>query len=167
MADPIKPAAPAATVQTAPVTMPAFTKEQEAYIQQLVIQTALSVQQSLAAANTGPKRTNHNTKEQCIVCRQVKAACKGEHTKMVVYPTKYPEYGTYFTGVKINDVVYYSFNENYKIEVPTACVSTIINVINAFEQNEKTVKMGRNKTHNSGSIGKHGKGFTKAEAAWR
>lgn len=156
-------------VKTAPPTMPAFTKDQEAYIQQLVIQTALTVQQSLGAqvaANAKP-RANHVAREECIICKQVRAACKDDHTEMIVYPTKYPEFGTYFTGVKINGIVYYSYNESYSIKVPTACVSMITNAINAFEQNERTIGKKRTVEHNSGSIGPHGKGFNKASAAWR
>jgi hypothetical protein len=151
---------------SAPATMPAFTKEQEAYIQQLTVATAMAVMQSMQGQAVATRK-NHVAPEECIVCKQARSACKDKHTKMIVYPIKYPEYGPYFLGVKINGIKYLSYDENYAIDVPSVCVSTITNAVNAFEMNEKTIHVGRNKTHQSGSIGKHGTGFNKAEAAWR
>jgi hypothetical protein len=152
------------TVPAVPQPVTPFTKDQLEYIQQITVATAMAVSGAQKAASPGP---NQRVPEECLVCKQQITACKGEHVKMVVFPVKYPEFMPFFPGAKINGVTYLSRNESDEITVPKCTVSTITNIIHAFEQNEKTVMMGRNKTHNSGSIGKKGTGFNPANAAWR
>lgn len=157
--------------KTAPVAAPAtttFTTEQLMEIQKVAIATAMAItsaQQPQAAATQN--LPNQYVAEECIECRQAATACKGKHVQMVVYPVKYQEFMPWFPGVKINGVMYCSNDASHEITVPACAQSTIVNSINDFEQNEKTILMGRDKVHNSGSIGKKGTGAIHATAAWR
>lgn len=156
------------------VIPPLFTKEQEAYIQQLVAMTsmnaAMTVMQNMKNQNTAASVYNRNAApiiyEQCSVCKQIKKACNGEHTLTIVYPQKYPEWAGFFPGIKINGVVYRSGNENHRIYIPTVSASTILNAVLAFEEAEKNIHIRRKKKHDSGSIGASGKGAKTANVSW-
>lgn len=176
MTDPKKPEVklPELPTATGTVTPPLFTKEQEQYIAQLVAQASMNA--ALTVLNNVNKQPAQNpaynrnaapvVHEQCDVCKQVKIACKGEHMLTVVYPQKYPEWAGFFPGVKINGVIYRSGNENHRIYIPTVAASTILNVVLAFENAEKNIHIKRTKRHDSGSIGKSGKGAKNANVSW-
>lgn len=156
------------------VTPPLFTKEQEAYIQQLVAMTsmnaALTVMQNMKNQQPAASVYNRNAApiilEQCAVCKQAKVACSGKHMLAIVYPQKYPEWAGFFPGVKINGVVYRSGNEHHRIYIPTVSASTILNAVLAFEEAEKNIHIKRKKKHDSGSIGSSGKGAKAANVSW-
>lgn len=171
------PFAAAATVALPTIettTAPMFTKEQEAYIQQLVAMTsmnaAMTVMQNMKAQAPVSQPYNRNAApvvlEQCDVCGQAKKACDGKHMLAIVYPQKYPEWAGFFPGVKINGVVYRSGNENHRINIPTVAASTILNVVLAFENAEKNIHIKRKKRHDSGSIGASGEGAKAANVSW-
>lgn len=179
MADPIKPTTtevklPTVETATGAATPPIFTKEQESYIQQLVAMTsmnaAMTVMQNMKAPQPTQVAYSRNAPpvihETCDVCKQIKKACNGEHTLMIVYPQKYPEWAGFFPGIKINGVPYRSGNEHHRIYVPTCAVSTIANATIAFEQAEKNIHIKRKKKHDSGSIGSSGKGAKRADTSW-
>lgn len=79
----------------------------------------------------------------CGDCGQALTACESKHTKMVVYPTRYPEFSRFFAGVTINGKTYLSNNENHLVLVPDACVSDITKIISTFEDNEREMLIGR------------------------
>ncbi len=175
MADIKIPAAPDVKLpEVNNVTPPLFTKEQDAYIQQLVAMTAMNaamtVMQNMKNQPQQNPAYNRNAApvihEMCDVCHQVKKACSGKHILTVVYPQKYPEWAGFFPGVKINGVVYRSGNENHRINVPAVSASTILNAVLAFEEAEKNIHIKRKKKHDSGSIGGSGKGARAANVSW-
>lgn len=154
-------------ITPAPITPVPFTKEQLDVVNQMIVGGIVAYQNAIANRPASAPGPNQEVKEQCAICQQYTSACQGKHMRMVVYPTKYPEFAGYFMGVKINGVKYLSGNEMHHVDVPACAVSTIINLINDFEQNEKTIKIGRQKSHNSGSIGAKGTGVNRAVSAWR
>jgi hypothetical protein len=178
--NPFTPAAtpvklPAVDTAAGPAAVaPMFSKEQEAYIQQLVAMTAMNaamtVMQNMKKEPATNPAYNRNAApvvhEVCSVCNQVKPACKGEHMLTVVYPQKYPEWAGFFPGVKINGVTYRSGNENHRIYIPTVAASTILNTVLAFEEAEKNIHIKRKARHDSGSIGGSGTGAKQANVSW-
>ncbi len=98
-----------------------------------------------AAAEAKIKR-----RELCQVCRQAVSGCGGVHSEMIVFPQKYPEFGKWFQGVTINGVRYLSDNATDYVTVPASCVSSISNMVRAYEENERVMRMGRTAEHNSG-----------------
>ncbi len=179
MADDKKTETPAVKLpEVNSVTPPLFTKEQEAYIAHLVAETSMNAAMYAVqnmqknTAPTQPQQVVYNRNappvihEMCEVCKQTKKACSGEHTLIVCYPQKYPEWAGFFPGIKINGVTYRSGHENHRINVPTCAVSTIINAVSAFEQAEKNIHVKRTKKHDSGSIGASGKGAKTANVSW-
>ena len=176
MADEKKDAAPVVKLpEVNTVTPPMFTKEQEAYIQQLVAMTSMNaamvaVQNMQKSAQPSPVAYSRNAPpiiyEQCDVCKQAKKACNSEHTLLIVYPQKYPEFAGFFPGIKINGVVYRSGNEHHRIYVPSVAESTIRNAVIAFEEAERNIHIKRKKKHDSGSIGTSGKGAKQANVSW-
>lgn len=111
--------------------------------------------------------------KQCRTCRQAGPGdgppCNGEHSKMVVFPQKYPQFGKYFQGCIINGIRYLSSNRRELVEVPTACVSSIMKTINDFEENEWQTAMGRQGGEDLGSFNEGGRGNTYREGTqgWR
>ena len=113
MTDPKKDEKPTVTVTTTPLppTAPTteqlskfgFTSEQMQFIQQLVISASITAAQ--AAIQNAPKPAapsqNQTIIPQCEKCHQLISACKDKHVKMVVFPTKYPEFAEWFAGVKM------------------------------------------------------------------
>ena len=169
------------TPQAGPVTAPTtaeeqmkklgFTQEQIAFINQLIISASIAAATTVQPAQSAQQTKKNSSAPQiipvCGECQQLVTACKGEHTKMVVFPDKYPEFAKWFAGVMINGVRYVSNNSNQKVVIPACAESTIVNAIKAFEENERTIHIPRNKQHNSGSIGRSGSGPVNASAAWR
>lgn len=164
MTDPktVVPVVPAAEVAKAPVT---FTADQFAAIQQMVVAATMAAQTN--QHKPAPAILAKQYASECMDCRQPITACEGVHAKMVVYPTRYPEFWKYFKGVKINGVEYVSHSATEEITVPKCCESTITNAIVQFEDNERTILVGRNKQHNSGALGRGASGVTPAISAWR
>lgn len=99
----------------------------------------------------------------CPTCGQGENACKKEHVKLVVYPSRYPEFGEFFQGVIINGVRYLSNNQDHEIEVPACAATEMSNIIRTFETNERETRVGRSKTHHSGSVHTP----TPAQVGWR
>lgn len=166
MTDPIKQTVvPVVATTVTPATPVTFTAEQFAAIQQMVVAATMAAQ----AGNARPAQTvlAKQYSPECIDCKQSVSACKGKHVEMVVYPTRYPEFWKYFKGVKINGVEYVSHTAGQRITVPAALESTITNAIVQFEDNERTMLIGRNKQHSSGSIGRGSNGAVQAVSAWR
>lgn len=108
--------------------------------------------------------------ERCHLCQQLKNACGGipkhdpqdeadvrrahsvNHVLLVVYPQKYPEFGEYFQGRKINGVRYLSSNDTHKVWVPRAAEGDIMRAVQVYEENERVTRMGRKREHHSGSL---------------
>jgi len=162
MTDAIKPTTPATEVKQA------FTKEQLDQVQHVAIAAALAGADVKKVGNVAAAaQPTFDSREECLVCHQTKAACREKHVKMVVYPIKYPEFITFFDGIKINGVRYLSYSETDEVWVPESAQSMIANAVLAFEQNEKAAITPRSKNHSSGSIGRSGTGAIPANAAWR
>lgn len=90
---------------------------------------------------------------RCGECGQDKRACaKTGHTKMVVYPSRYPEFAEWFMGVYINGVRYLSDHPSHQIIVPTDAVAGIKTHVQVWEDNERTTKLGKKRKHNSGDV---------------
>lgn len=97
------------------------------------------------------------SKEKCPDCGQYKVACGSKHTMMLVWPQRYPELAGAFDGVRINGVQYVSVDNRYKVCVPEASVSSIVKMIQDYEQNERENIIGRKqKSWNSGTISPNG-----------
>lgn len=106
--------------------------------------------------------------KQCNECKQrgpKGPPCEGQHTTMVVYPTRYPHFGKWFQGVIINGVRYLSHDRRQRILIPTAMVSGITKIITDFEDNEYAQAMGRTAEHDSGSLAEPGAGVTSVKEA--
>lgn len=104
---------------------------------------------------------------RCNECKQHPNACKGAHTKMVVFPTRYPQHADYFQGVIINGVRYLSNDDSHLVTVPTASVSDILNTVAGYEINEQEMSTGRIAERHSGRASPHGTSFNPQSAAWR
>lgn len=100
----------------------------------------------------GPMRPAPPPSKGCGECGQLEVACKGEHTKMVVFPARFPEFAEWFQGAFINGVRYLSNHGNHSIVVPSETVGGILHTIQTFENNERETRLGRVKHHNSGNI---------------
>lgn len=139
-----------------------FTPEQVQFINQVAMTaavTAVQASQSMALPQIIAQRSqNQNIIPQCHVCQQLITACKDKHVKMVVFPTRYPEFARWWPGYKLNGVRYISHTPNHKIVVPEIAISAISQAILAYEENERTVKIGRKAQRHGGSIGPHGNG---------
>jgi len=123
-------------------------------------------QRSGGPAPTGKK---FGSNDRCFLCRQRKNACGGvpahnaadpkdvlrayaaNHELLVVFPQKYPEFGDFFQGRKINGVRYLSGNSKHRVWVPRAAVGDIMRAVQEYEENERQTRMGRRKEHNSGT----------------
>lgn len=120
---------------------------------------------------TAQGRPVYNPGPVCPVCKQFVKACGGvakltgtqtqadkdkanlvNHVKMVVYPTRYPEFADWFRGRGLNGVWYLSNNASHAIWVPRAAAGDFQHAIETFETNERETRMGRTKLHNSGSV---------------
>lgn len=88
----------------------------------------------------------------CQECGQRTAGCKGEHSFITVFPTKFPQYAEYFQGVFINGVRYLSNNAEHKIPVPKNAAGDILFKIQKAEDEEMIGRTGRVKHNNSGDV---------------
>jgi hypothetical protein len=79
----------------------------------------------------------------CHECGQAVKGCEGKHVKMVVYPTRYPEFARFFAGVTLNGKNYVSNDENHSVLVPANCVPGFTRIIQEFEDNERQMLIGR------------------------
>lgn len=131
---------------------------------------AMMAMQNASSAGQRPARENRRW-IQCRVCKQAgpnKAPCNGEHIKMVVYPSKYPEFGKWFQGAIINGIRYLSDGRRDRIDIPAACEGQITKQVADYEENERVTVMGRSASHDSGSISEGGGGNANgATSAWR
>jgi hypothetical protein len=84
--------------------------------------------------------------EKCHVCGQKKHACKDEHTEMVVWPERYPEFGRNFQGVTINCVTYSSSHPGHVISVPKHLADFILTEVQRYERTEREARIGRDMT---------------------
>lgn len=139
-------------------------------LQKIIQDTALSV--AMAVKNAGPQQVTPAPSDGrrgldygpvCTICRQPEKGCHKEHVDMVVFPTRYPEFGDFFRGVILNGVVYLSSDENQAIPVPKDAATWIAGTIRNFEQNERETQHGRSKTHHSGHVARP----KSAEVGWR
>lgn len=106
---------------------------------------------------------------QCSECRQPsirgRYACKGKHTKMVVYPSD-PFWGKYFQGVCIGGAWYLS-GPGEQITVPEE--NNIEYEVQKWMVMERENAQGRDKRHNSGTLSGKGNNNTHSfnEPGWR
>ncbi len=128
-------------------------------------------------SSSGSRPANRPRFHQCGICKQsgppsvtnpLGFPCRGEHVKMVVYPTKYPEFGKWFQGCIINGIRYLSSNRRERIDIPKECEGQIMKQVADYEENERVTAMGRTAEHNSGSMNEGGGGKQNhANSAWR
>jgi hypothetical protein len=86
-------------------------------------------------------------------------ACKGQHTKMVVFPDGDDEWARFFQGCILNGAKYLSNGPGHFITVPSA--NDFESQIRAWVRNERETAQGKKKQHRSGSIGgQSATGFT-------
>ena len=95
-----------------------------------------------AAVAGGPK---------CSECRQLLRGCGGKHERIVIYPTKYPEFGAWFRGVGVNGIWYRSDNASQLVTVPAVAVGDILQTVLTYEENERETRMGRSGGHDFGN----------------
>lgn len=87
-------------------------------------------------------------RERCEKCLQLKVACKGEHSEMVVWPID-PLSQQVFDGLQLNGVRYCSNGDGHKISVPAQ--NDFASMLCNFEKNERETRMGRKASRNGGS----------------
>lgn len=110
-----------------------------------------AVAAATASTRPAPAPARQARSGVCTTCRQRLSACHNEHEDIVVYPTKYEEFGEFFVGVILNGVRYLSNDASHKVTVPKCAVSDILNIVKNFENNERDTRMGRKAQHNSGN----------------
>lgn len=110
---------------------------------------------------------------RCYLCNQDERVCGAKeenHTKMVVGPKRYPEYGKWFQGARINGVCYRSDGPNHKILVPTVAVGSILAQVEGFEDDERASNRKRSGGGELGQLYEPGLGQSKVKASndgWR
>lgn len=119
------------------------------------------------AKGPAPRLSKKNQVGECGTCGQLNSACNNEHALMVVFPTRYPEFGKWFQGRRLNGVRYLSANQTHKIYVPKAAVGDIQKAIEGFEETERINLTGRKAEHDSGEIGPGSSGSREAHVGWR
>lgn len=108
------------------------------------------------------------SREICYQCGQaLRTGCFGKHAEMVVFPQRHPEHGDFFQGVILNGVRYLSNDESHKVLVPENAVSNISQIVQAFEQNEQEVRIGRKAERYSGRVSPSGSSVTPQTQGWR
>lgn len=173
-----KPEAPKAEPTTAAANIPASVSGADpALVKQIADALASSMVPALVAAQLAGQQAQAQaayaaqpatpSTDVCHVCRQnLKSGCKGDHTEMVVYPSRYPEHARFFPGFIINGVSYLSDNESHTIPVPTVCVSAITNGIRIFEDGERRLEKSQSRSNDSGHIS-NPKAVKAGEIGWR
>ena len=139
----------------------------KAAVEALMPAMAAAAKMNQPAVQAGNVRRERKHIQKCGICKQALTGCESKHTEMVVYPTRYPEFGDWFQGVFINGARYLSDGPHHKIPVPTNTVGTISSIIQTWEDNERSIRIGRKKAHNSGVIGDGGGATRSAQAGWR
>lgn len=118
---------------------------------------SIALQKGQAQVVTDPRNMPRPPIQRCDKCGQNVKACKDDgHVQMVVYPTKYPEFGDWFMGVFINGVRYLSNNAAHAVTVPRVAKSDILGMIRTWETNERELKLGRKRKRVSGNVGNGG-----------
>ena len=145
-----------------------LTKEE---LENLITMSAMASAQALGNALKPQARSEADIKAsieaklQCRDCGQSRAACKGKHKQVVIYPRN-EEFGRFFKGIRINGILYRSANGGQPVTVPKN--SDVEHMLAAWERQENILITGRKASHNSGSIGKAGSnGFIPATGGWR
>jgi hypothetical protein len=98
---------------------------------------------------------------RCDVCgfptKDGKSEC-AEHEAVVAYPTKYPEWGDWFTGIVINGVKVLSNHESHSVLVPKGTADTVRLMVQEWERSERLLRMERerNNRRGSGAVGNNG-----------
>jgi hypothetical protein len=91
---------------------------------------------------------------RCDVCgfptKDGKSECD-EHEYVVAYPTKYPEWGDWFTGVIINGVKVLSNHESHQVPVPKGTGDTVRLMVQEWERSERIMRTGRERQNRRGS----------------
>lgn len=105
-------------------------------------------------AQAGRRAEVWNPGPVCRECGQYQAGCKGEHTMMVVLPSR-EEFIEWFPGVWINHVKYESAHPANPICVPTNAVGTIKEIIQNYERGERRLTKGHDHSRRS-PIGRAG-----------
>lgn len=102
----------------------------------------------------------------CSACGQdADNGCMGKHTKMVVFPQRYPEHGEFFQGVFLNGVRYLSNDDQHEVTVPENAANGILQLVQAFENNEQTTRIGRRAENHASLVG--GNSHSQRSLGWR
>lgn len=129
------------------------------------VQTQISAQDVRQSAQISARSTG----ERCADCRQVLPAGvkQGEHAhiKVAIFPHD-RRHGKWFQGLMINGVRYLSNNASHLVTVPA---DIDLQLIRNWEDNEDSLKEGREATHDSGSLGPSGSNVHQANhtSGWR
>jgi hypothetical protein len=161
--------APAVTKPTENATTTQMREMVRAFSEEMIPSIVAAVRGSNQPAQSNGRVITANDMPKCGECKQVlgdgiNRGCGGKHESIVVFPTKYPDYGSSWDGVYINGIRYYSDNAGQKVIVPAAAAGSILNAVQMWEQNEFETRQGR-KGHGGGQSGR-----TSADApvsAWR
>lgn len=122
----------------------------KAIAEEMIPAMAAMVQVNQQGQNQGRQSMVHV--ERCQECGQAKRGCGGEHVQMVVFPTKYPEFGEWFQGCWINGVRYLSNDAGHTVTVPKNAQGGLTKMVQDFENNEREQRMGKTREWNSGSV---------------
>lgn len=97
---------------------------------------------------------------RCGKCRQLVAACKDKHVKMVVYP-KSELFADLFPGIAINGVWYRSNSRSHAITIPAE--SDIPMMLQNFEHREESNIKSINRQRRSGTLSPSGSRISRVE----
>ena len=92
---------------------------------------------------------------RCYLCGLDEKVCGSDpknHVKMVVGPKRYPEFGKWFQGARINGVCFRSDHPNHKIVVPVAAIGSILAQVEAFEMDERATGQRRSGGNELGAL---------------
>ena len=143
-----------------------ISPELQAAINAMGMAVAAGMQAGLQSSRPQPA-PQPRARQICTVCRQDVHGCEGKHVEMVVYPTKYPKYARYFTGIQLNGVTYLSNDEGHKVLVPENAASEISAMVARAEQEEVEMRTGREVEHYAGSVSPGGSRPNAAYKGWR
>jgi hypothetical protein len=134
----IKPATPA----EAPKEVPKDAAKNE-FAEAVKLAVAVGISEGLKAAMPAPApRPEAPDTSQCRECFQRRSACKGEHKRIEVFCSRYPEHQEWFFGARINGITYKSSFPGQLITVPAESESDILRTVRNFEDGERKREMG-------------------------
>jgi hypothetical protein len=141
------------------------------------------------AGNTSQVPGYRPPMRRCYICGQDERACAkadkrgvplkdeegkliADHTMMVVYPQRFPEFGKWFRGAGVNGVWYLSNGPSHKVPVPTSAVASIKAMVEGFEQDERDSERRRSGGNDLGKMAEPGTGESTnvrapAQQGWR